>query len=49
MTKKIKINYVEFQVKDINKAKSFYGNTFGWTFQDFGPEYCAFSDGDMDG
>ena len=49
MTKKIKINYVEFPVKDINKAKSFYGDTFGWTFLDYGQDYCAFSDGDMDG
>ena len=49
MTKKIKINYVEFPVKNINKAKSFYGDTFGWTFQDFGSEYCAFNDGNMDG
>ena len=45
----IKINYIEFQVSDIEKAKEFYGETFGWTFQDFGPDYCAFNDGNMDG
>jgi len=49
MTKKIKIDYVEFPVKDINKVESFYGNTFGWTFLDYGQDYCAFSDGNMDG
>lgn len=45
----IKINYIELQVNDIDAAKEFYGETFGWTFQDFGPEYCAFNDGQMDG
>lgn len=49
MSKNIKINYIELQVKDIETAKSFYGKTFGWTFQDFGPDYCAFNDGEMDG
>ena len=49
MPTKIKINYIELQVKNIEFAKSFYGKTFGWTFQDYGPEYCAFNDGNIDG
>ena len=49
MSANIKINYIEFQVGDIGGAKDFYGKTFGWTFQDFGENYCAFNDGDMDG
>jgi len=49
MPTKIKINYIELQVKNIEFAKSFYGKTFGWTFLDYGQDYCAFSDGDMDG
>ena len=49
MSSNIKINYIELQVKDIELAKEFYGKTFGWTFQDFSPDYCAFNDGQMDG
>lgn len=43
------INYIEFQVSDIARSKKFYGDAFGWTFTDFGPEYCEFSDGHMKG
>lgn len=45
----IKINYIEIQVGDIKMAKKFYGETFGWTFKDFGPDYCAFNDGETEG
>ena len=45
----IRINYIELPAGDIELAKEFYGNTFGWTFQDFGPNYCAFNDGETDG
>ncbi len=43
------INYIEFNVADITRAKEFYGAAFGWTFTDFGPDYCEFSDGHMTG
>ncbi len=43
------INYVEFTVADIDKAKRFYGEAFGWTYTDYGPTYCEFSDGHMTG
>ena len=49
MSSNIKINYIEFPAFDLEQVKTFYSDTFGWTFQDFGPEYCAFNDGDMDG
>ena len=44
-----KINYVEFPAKDIAKAKAFFTTVFGWTFEDFGPEYTAFSNQGLDG
>lgn len=44
-----KINYVEFPAKDIEVAKSFFSNTFGWSFVDYGPEYTAFSNEGIDG
>lgn len=43
------INYVEFVVADIERAKRFYGTVFGWSFTDYGPDYCEFSDGQMTG
>ena len=43
------INYVEFNVADIARSKDFYGKAFGWTFTDYGPKYCEFSDGHMKG
>lgn len=43
------INYVEFKVADIARSKEFYGAAFGWTFADYGPDYCEFSDGQMKG
>ncbi len=44
-----RINYIEFAVTDINRAKAFYGEVFGWSFTDFGPQYCEFDDGHMKG
>ena len=43
------IDYIEFNVSDIPRSKSFYGKAFGWTFTDYGPNYCEFSDGHMKG
>lgn len=44
-----KINYVEFPAKDLEVVKKFYGDCFGWKFTDYGPEYAAFNDGNLDG
>ncbi len=43
------INYIEFAVAEIARSKRFYGDVFGWTFTDYGPDYCEFSDGEMTG
>lgn len=45
----IRIDYVELAVADMARAKAFYGGAFGWTFTDYGPDYCAFTDGRMKG
>lgn len=37
------INYLEFKANDLKRIKSFYENTFGWVFQDYGPDYISFS------
>ncbi|WP_018155831.1 VOC family protein [Demetria terragena] len=35
------INYIEIGVADVAVAKTFYGDAFGWTFTDYGPEYAG--------
>jgi uncharacterized protein len=44
-----RIDYIEFAVRDIECSREFYGKTFGWTFKDYGPAYCEFSDGRLTG
>jgi len=44
-----RIDYVEFNVRDIARAKAFYGAAFGWGFKDYGPGYCEFNDGRLTG
>lgn len=49
MNKHEKLNYVEFPASDLAGTKAFFSNVFGWTFDDYGPEYSAFSDQGLDG
>lgn len=49
MNKHEKINYVEYPATDLEKTKKFFQVTFGWKFQDFGPEYAAFTNQGIDG
>jgi len=44
-----KIDYIEFNVREIARAKHFYGAAFGWRFTDYGPDYCEFDDGRLKG
>lgn len=44
-----RIDYVEFATTDTAATKSFYGQVFGFTFQDWGPDYISFNDGHLDG
>jgi hypothetical protein len=37
-----RINYVEFTATDVAQAKQFYSTVFGWSFQDYGPDYASF-------
>ena len=46
---KTPIAYIELPSNDIAGGKHFYHTLFGWSFQDFGPDYAAFSDSGMDG
>jgi predicted enzyme related to lactoylglutathione lyase len=43
-----KLDYLEMLGGDLPAVKAFYGQAFGWSFTDYGPEYAAFSEG-LDG
>jgi predicted enzyme related to lactoylglutathione lyase len=43
-----KLDYLEMPGGDLTAVKAFYGQAFGWSFTDYGPEYAAFSEG-LDG
>ena len=44
-----RIDYIEFSVKSVADAKRFYGSAFGWSFEDYGPDYASFADGRLSG
>jgi uncharacterized protein len=44
-----RIDYIELPVSDVALAKRFYGAVFGWTFEDYGPDYASFHDGRLGG
>lgn len=35
------IDYIELAVTDVAAAKRFYASAFGWTFNDYGPDYAG--------
>ncbi|MGD8328379.1 MAG: VOC family protein [Acidobacteriota bacterium] len=35
------IDYIEFSVSEMAEAKRFYTGAFGWSFNDYGPEYAG--------
>jgi uncharacterized protein len=35
------IDYIEFTVTDLERAKRFYAEAFGWQFTDYGPDYAG--------
>ena len=44
-----RIAYIEFPATDLPATRRFYETVFGWTFQDYGPDYTAFEDGNLAG
>jgi predicted enzyme related to lactoylglutathione lyase len=39
------IDYIEIAVNDVAAAKRFYAAAFGWTFNDYGPDYAGIKGG----
>lgn len=40
------IDYIEFTVTDMEAARRFYSQSFGWEFNDYGPAYSGIRKGD---
>ena len=45
----MKIDYIELPALDLAAMKRFYGEAFGWEFEDWGPAYVAFSKAGLEG
>ena len=45
----LRIDYIEFPVRDIRQTKEFYSRILGWKFEDYGPDYASFHDGRISG
>ncbi|MDH2432607.1 VOC family protein [Pokkaliibacter sp. MBI-7] len=43
------LNYVEFAACDLQASKAFFTEVFGWHFDDYGPDYTAFSEAGLNG
>lgn len=43
------IDYVEIPVTDPAKARDFFAQLFGWTFEEWGADYISFTDGRLAG
>lgn len=43
------INYVELPSSNLPATKEFFETVFGWSFEDYGPEYTAFTKSGLDG
>jgi predicted enzyme related to lactoylglutathione lyase len=40
------LGYVEFNVRDMARARRFYSEAFGWQFSDYGPTYSGIRSAD---
>ena len=49
MTQNNKINYIEIPAQNIAATKAFFSDVFGWSFEDYGSEYCSFRGQGVDG
>lgn len=49
MNEEGRIDYIEIPVTDLEKAREFFSALFGWSFQEWGPDYFSFNDGRLEG
>lgn len=44
-----KVDYIELPAADFAAQQAFFERVFSWSFTSYGPEYHAFTDGQIDG
>ena len=44
-----KVNYFELPATNIKASKEFFTSVFGWSFEDYGPDYTAVTNAGLDG
>ncbi len=44
-----RMDYVEFPARDLAGTRAFFESVFGWSFEDYGPDYIAFANEGLDG
>ncbi|MCP4389402.1 MAG: VOC family protein [Gammaproteobacteria bacterium] len=49
MSEHEKLDYVEYPAANLEATGTFFSEVFGWDFEEFGPDYCAFSKQGLDG
>jgi len=49
MNRENTIDYIEVPALDPAAVRAFFEKLFGWTFEDYGPDYCSFNDGRLAG
>ncbi len=49
MKRERRIDYVEFASRNPAASRGFFEQVFGWQFEDYGPDYTAFDDGQLQG
>lgn len=49
MSKHERIDYIEFPTTNIGATKKFFTAVFGWSFTDYGPDYCDFQEENING
>ena len=49
MRRNDKLDYVEYPARDLDATRNFFSAAFGWSFEEYGPDYCAFADQGLDG
>ena len=49
MSEHEKLDYVEYPAVNPEATRNFFNAVFGWTFEEFGLDYCAFAGQGLDG
>lgn len=49
MSEHEKLDYVEYPAANLEATQAFFNAVFGWKFEQFGPDYCAFAKQGLDG